>query len=298
MANLNYKHLHYFWCVAKEGSIAKASQLLHITPQTISGQISLLEEQLGTALFTKSGRNLELTDSGRLVLDYANEIFTIGKELEEVAKDLNDKRPAMFKVGILDAVPKSIVYQLLSPALNTPAARRIICHEGTMETLLLSLAAHKIDLVISDAPIPHHIDVKGYSHLLGESSLSFFASPELAAKLGKNFPANLNKAPMLTPATNSSLYSPLKQWFKEQNIQPTIVGEFEDTALMKAFGRTGHGVFAVPSILSADVIKDYNVEELGQIDHIKEQFYAISVERKIKHPAVLAVTEQAKLLME
>lgn len=291
---INYKHLHYFWVVAKEGSISRASERLHITPQTISGQLSLLEENLGEALFNRVGRNLELTETGRLALSYADEIFSLGGELEEVVRNVPEDRPLVFKVGVADVVPKSIAYRLLAPALQLPEPVRIVCRENDIGSLLAELALHKIDLVIADSPIPPGVNVRGYNHQLGECGVSFLAVPQLADKLGKNFPDSLKGAPLLMPSNITVVQSRLLKWFDQLHIQPRIVGEFDDSALMKAFGQAGTGVFIAPTVIAAEVEKQYGVISIGQTDEVREQFYAISVERKITHPAVVAITETAR----
>jgi len=209
---INYKHLHYFWEVARHGSIARASEYLHLTPQTISGQISLLEERLGEALFKKAGRNLELTDSGRLVLSYADEIFSLGSELEQSLRSLPSERAMEFKVGVVDVVPKTIAYRLLAPALELPDAVRIVCKENTLEELLAQLALHRIDMVIADGPIPAGLNVRGYNHQLGECGISFLAVPALAKKLKQDFPHSLNAAPILLPSETNHVQGRLLQW--------------------------------------------------------------------------------------
>ncbi|MDH5388570.1 MAG: transcriptional activator NhaR [Gammaproteobacteria bacterium] len=291
---INYKHLHYFWVVAKEGGIARASERLHLTPQTISGQLSLLEDHLGEALFNRVGRNLELTETGRLTLSYADEIFSLGGELEEMLHNLPEDRPLVFKVGVADVVPKSIAYRLLAPSLQLPEPVRIICKEGDIDSLLTELAVHKVDLVIADGPIPSNVNVRGFNHPLGECGISFFAAPELAKKIGKNFPQNLNGAAMLMPGEMTVVQSRLLKWFDGLHIHPRIVGEFDDSALMKAFGQAGTGVFIAPTAIASEVEKQYGVKTIGQTDQVLEQFYAISVERKITHPAVAAITETAR----
>ena len=291
---INYKHLHYFWVVAKEGGIARASERLHLTPQTISGQLSLLEESLGEALFNRVGRNLELTETGRLALSYADEIFVLGGELEEMLHNLPSDRPLVFKVGVADVVPKSIAYRLLAPALQLADPVRIVCRENNINALLAELALHRIDLVIADCPIPHNVDVHGFNHQLGECDISFFALPQLADKLKKDFPQSLNGAPMLLPGETSVAHSRLLKWFEKLHVFPRIVGEFDDSALMKAFGQAGAGIFIAPTPIAAEVEKKYGVVVVGQTDEVREQFYAISVERKISHPAVVAITETAR----
>jgi len=291
---LNYKHLNYFWEVATAGSIARASEKLHLTPQTISGQLSLLEQHFGSPLFSKVGRNLEMTETGRLVLSYAEEIFSLGGELEEVLRNQPAGMPRVFTVGVVDVVPKSIAYRLLAPALQLPEAMRIICREGSLDSLLADLAVHKVDLVIADGPIPSHVNVRGFSHLLGHCGISFFATPTLAQQLSKTFPQNLNAMSMLLPGVMTVVRSRLVEWLDKQHIYPTIVGEFDDSALMKAFGQTGSGIFIAPTPIANEVTKQYGVVVVGETSEVREQFYAISVERKISHPAVAAITETAR----
>lgn len=294
MTMINYKHLHYFWMVAREGSIARACERLHLTPQTVSGQLSLLEDNMGEALFARAGRNLELTETGRLVLSYADEIFSLGGELEEVVRNMPAGRPLVFKVGVADVVPKSIAYRLLAPSLELPESVRIICRESTIETLLADLAVHRVDLVISDGPIPAGVNVRGFNHKLGECGISFFAVKEQARKLKKNFPSSLHGAPMLLPGDTTVVYGQLLQWFDELGIRPRIVGEFDDSALMKVFGQAGAGVFIAPTPIADEVKKQYGVDTIGETETVIKQFYAISVERKISHPAVAAITETAR----
>jgi len=291
---INYKHLHYFWVVAKEGGITRASKYLHLTPQTISGQISLLENHLGEALFNRVGRNLQITETGRLVLSYADEIFSLGNELEEMLRNLPDDRPLMFKVGVADVLPKSIAYRLLAPALKLPTPVRIVCREGAIDSLLTELAAHRVDLVIADGPIPSGMCVRGFNHQLSDCGISFFATPQLASEIGNNFPHNLGGAPMLLPGEKTVVRNRLIQWFDGLHIQPRIVGEFDDSALMKAFGQTGAGIFIAPTPIAAEVKKQYGVLVVGQTNEVREQFYAISVQRKISHIAVDAITETAR----
>ncbi len=295
---INYKHLHYFWVVAKEGSIARASERLHLTPQTISGQLSVLEDNLGETLFARVGRNLEITDTGRQILRYADEIFSLGGELEEMMRNLPAGRPLQFKVGVVDVVPKSIACRLLTPALQLPELVRIFCREGPADTLLAELAVHKVDLVISDGPIPPGINVRGFSHPLGDCGTTFFAAPELAREFEEkesvSFPQSLNGMPFLLPGEATTVRGHLMQWFDEQNVHPRVVGEFEDSALMKAFGQTGAGVFIAPTAISNEVEQQYGVVAVGKTEEVRAQFFAISVERKISHPAVVAITKTAR----
>ncbi len=291
---INYKHLYYFWMVAKEGGIARASERLHLTPQTISGQLGLLEESLGENLFSRVGRNLELTETGRLVLSYADEIFSLGGELEEMVRNLPGDRPLLFKVGVADVVPKSIAYRLLAPALQLPEPVRIVCREGAIDSLLAELAVHRIDLVIADGPIPATVNVRGFNHPLGECGVTFFAAPALAQQLEGVFPDNLDGTPLLLPGETTVVRSRLLQWMDGLHIHPRIVGEFDDSALMKAFGQTGVGVFIAPTAIAKEVEKQYGVQPIGQTEEVREEFYAISVERKISHPAVAVISETAR----
>ena len=291
---LNYKHLHYFWVVAKQGGIARAGERLHLTPQTISGQISVLEDSIGEALFSKSGRNLELTETGRLVLSYADEIFSLGGELEEALRNLPPDRRMIFKVGIADVVPKTIAYRLLAPALSMSDPVRIICRENNLVSLLAELALHRVDMVIADGPIPPGINVRGFSHELGECGISFLAVTHLARPLRKDFPHSLNGAPLLIPSETNLVQAKLLDWLDNLRVYPRIVGEFDDSALMKVFGQAGAGIFIIPTPIATEVAKQYGVRIIGSTEDVREQYYAISVERRISHPAVSAITETAR----
>jgi len=291
---INYKHLHYFWAVAHEGGVARASERLHLTPQTISGQLSLLEKHLGAELFTRVGRNLEMTETGRLVLSYADEIFSLGGELEEVMHQLPEGRPQQFRVGVVDVLPKSIAHRILQPALQMPDPIRLICREASLDTLLAELAVHRLDLVLADRPIPSTVSTRGYSHKLGECDVSFFATPQLADQLTGKFPECLDGMPMLLPGSGTQLRSGIDQWRDKNRIHPLIVAEFDDSALMKAFGKQGAGVFIAPAAIESEVELQYQVTTIGRIDQVKEQFYAISVERRIHNPVVSAIMEQAR----
>jgi len=289
---INYKHLHYFWAVAKEGGVARASERLHLTPQTISGQLSLLEEYLGVALFTRAGRNLELTETGRLVLSYADEIFSLGDELREVIHQLPDGRPQLFRVGVVDVVSKSITHRILKPALQMPV--RMICREASFEALLAELAVHHLDLVLADRPIPPLVSTRCFSHKLGECAISFFATKKLAKKLKGEFPRCLDGAPLLLPSTGNQLRSRIDQWLDKHRLHPRMIAEFDDSALMKAFGQEGAGIFIAPAAIEAEVAVQYQVTAIGRVDEVKEYFYAISVERRILHPVVTAVLNAAR----
>jgi len=295
MATLNYKHLHYFWVVAKTGSIAVASKRLHITPQTISGQLTLFEDIIGEPLFTRFNRRFDLTEKGKMVLSYADEIFSLGQELEEALRETPVERPIQFKVGICDSVPKTIAYKLIEPALRTGDNLRIICREGNVSHLLGELAIHKLDIVIADSAMPNNLNVRAFNHLLGECGITFFATQSIAETLIKlPFPMNLHKAPMLIPGADDPSSISLQKWFENYKIYPKIIGEFDDGALMKTFGSAGIGIFAAPSSITKEVEARYKVVKIGETSEVTKSFYAISAERKISHPAVIAISEAAR----
>lgn len=291
---LNFRQLQYFWTVARTGSIVRASEQLNLTAQTISGQISLLEQSMGTDLFRKVGRQLELTEAGRQALPYAEQIFQLGHELETLLRAQPGQQPLAFRVGVADVVPKSIVYRLLAPTLDQAEPLRISCREDKLERLLADLAIQRLDLVISDSPMPSHLDVKGFSQKLGECGISFFATPELAARYPGPFPECLHNAPLLIPGPETVVRSRLLRWLGELHITPRIVGEFDDSALMQAFGQSGRGVFIAPSVIAEEVCRQLGVQTIGQTEAVSESFYAISVERKVSHPGVKAITEGAR----
>jgi LysR family transcriptional activator of nhaA len=294
-AMLNYKHLHYFRTVAKAGAINRAAEKLHLTPQTLSGQISTFETRLGVTLFRRSGRRLELTDAGRTALSYADDIFLVGAELEEALQNRPGARAHPFRVGIADVVPKAIAYQLLAPALTLEEPVKLICKEDRLEQLAAELSIHRLDMVLADRPLPSSMDIRGYSHPLGECGIAFLSTRTLAGQLTADFPACLQDTPLLIPGEDSALRVPLLRWLERKDIQPTIVGEFDDSALMSAFGQAGAGVFPVPLTTAAEVMRQYDVVEVGQTLDIRERFFAISVERRLSHPAVVAVSEAARL---
>ena len=294
MSALNFKHLRYFWAVAKAGGIARASERLHLTPQTISGQISLFEEVLGYKLFARVGRRLELTDAGRVALSYADEIFTLGEELEGVLRSPAKGRPLQLSVGVADAVPKSVAYRLLEPALGLPEPLHMVCREGKLANLLADLSVHRFDIVIADSPMPASVNVKGFSHLLGECGVTFFATAKLARQHKGSFPRLLDGAPLLLPGEDAAVRPKLMRWFDAQRIRPRIVGEFDDDALLKAFGRAGAGIFPAPSAIAEQVRRQYGVVPIGRTEAVTEAFYAISVERRLTHPAVVAISDGAR----
>lgn len=293
---LNLNQLRCFWAVARAGGIHRASEQVHLTPQTLSGQVSKLEETLGVSLFDRVGRRLELTETGRLALSYADDIFRAAGELEDVLRQRPGERRALFRVGIADVVPKSVIYRLLAPALELAEPVRLVCREDKLPRLLAELAIHELDLVIADAPHPPGLDVKCYSHVLGSSSVAFLASPALVKGLGRKlaFPQNLAGAPLLLPGLDSALRGPLLRWLNDAGVHPQVAGEFEDGALMKAFGRAGAGIFPVPAAIADEICQQFEVKEVGRTEALREQFYAITGERRLSHPAILAVIEAAR----
>ena len=296
---LNFKHLKYFWTVGKAGGVIKAGEQLHVTPQTVSAQIQLLESALGVTLLERSGRTLALTEAGRLVFGYAEEIFSLGSELQE-AVDLLEKggRLSDFKVGVADAVPKAIAYRLLEPAVQMAEPVRLICREWKLDSLLSELAVHRLDLVIADAPIPRSVNVRAFSHRLGVSGMSFFATRELAARLGGDFPQLLDGAPLLVAGEDAAQRGRLERWLDSCRLRPQIRGEFDDSALMRAFGEAGVGVFGGPTVLEADLLGGTrSLTVIGRTDEVIEEYFAISVERRLSHPCVVVIAEAARDLL-
>ncbi len=291
---LNYHHLLYFWTAARESTIARASELLLLAPSTISEQIRELEGSLGVKLFRKQGRTLVLTDAGRVTYQYADEIFARGRELSDVLRGRAVGPAARFTIGIADVVPKLIAFRLILPALKLPAPLRLVCREGKPDKLLSQLAIHELDLVISDAPLDPSIRIRAFSHLLGQSGLSFFAHPRLARQSKGRFPKCLDGMPFLMPAENSDLRRSLEHWFDSQGVRPIVAGEFEDSAMTVVFGEAAVGAFATPTPTEAQVKQQYQLSLLGRTDDIVESFYAISLDRRLKHPAVVAISEFAQ----
>jgi LysR family transcriptional activator of nhaA len=291
---LNYRQLHYFWVVARTGSIVRACEQLNLTSQTISGQISLLEQSIGTDLFRKVGRQLELTDAGRQTLPYAEQIFQLGLELEGLLQAQPERQSLLFRVGVADVVPKSIVYRLLAPTMQLDEPLRITCREDKLERLMADLAIQRLDLVISDSPMPSHLDIKGVSLKLGECGISFFATQALASQYSGPFPACLHGAPLLIPGQETVVRRPLLRGFGDLQISPRIVGEFDDSALMQAFGQSGSGLFIAPSVIADEICQQYNVVLIGQTDAVSESFHAISVERRVRHPGIVAIADSAR----
>lgn len=293
MASINFKHLRYFWAVAKSGSIARASSQLHVTPQSISSQLAELEEALGVALFRRVGRGLEVTEIGTRIVRYAEEIFGLEDELLAVVRDQRPRTVLPFRVGIADSVPKSLSYRVVEPALRMKEAVRLYCKEGSLVSLLADLSVHRIDMVIADRPMPVDLKVRAYSHLLGSSDVTVFGARETVEKLKGKFPALLDNEPFLLPGEDVAIRPALEQWFEAQNVHPRIVGEFDDSALLKAFGQGGAGLFVAPTAIASYVCRQYEVQSVGRIEPVIEKLYAITTERRMQHPAAIAVSQAA-----
>lgn len=291
---LNYHHLLYFWVVAREGTIARACEQLHLTQPSISKQLRQLERSVGEKLFQRAGRNLVLTETGQLVFRYADEIFSLGQELSEVLQGKPARTRLRLLVGVADVVPKLIAYRVLEPALHLPEPVQLMCDERCLADLLGELAQHRLDLVLSDSPLPPTSATRAYNHLLGECSVCIFGSSRLARTFRRGFPQSLDGAPFLLPTRKSMLRQSLDQWFDAQNIRPELLGEFDDSALLKVFGQAGVGLFPGPSVVEQETCRQYNVQPVGRLDAVRQRFYAISVERKLKHPAVKAITQAAQ----
>ncbi len=293
---LNYHHLHYFWTVASSGSISKASAELHVSSSAISAQLRTLEDSLGEKLFVRSGRNLILTEVGRVVFSYSGEIFALGRELTQTVKSRPTGRPLRLLVGVVDVLPKMIAQWLIAPALKLREPVRIVCREGTSEQLTAHLAEHELDVVLSDVAFSPAGGARVYNHLLGECGVTFVATPKLAKGLKSNFPRSLDGAPMLLPVENTGARRNLNHWFDSQGIRPQITGEFQDHALLRAFGQAGIGVFPIPSVFEKQIEQQGSLQRIGRTEDVRNRFYAISVERKLKHPAVLAICDTARQL--
>lgn len=294
MPQLNYKHLYYFWTVAREGSITRACQRLHVTQPAISAQLAKLEQQLGEKVFAKSGRGLQLTETGRLVFRYADEIFALGRELTDMVRGRTSGRPTRLVVGIADSLPKIVAQRLIAPALQLDDPVHLVLQDDRPERLLAALAIHELDLVLTDAPLPAGVSVRAYNHLLGETGVTIFGAPGMAGEHVENFPRSLDGAPFLLPTEGTVLRRSLEQWFDTHEILPRTVAEIADSALLKVFGQMGLGLFAAPSAVEREVKRQYRVEVVGRLDEVRERFYAISLERRLKHPAVLAISEAAR----
>jgi len=294
---LNYHHLLYFWTIAREGSLTRASMELHLSASAISGQIRVLENSMGEKLFVKSGRRLMLSDTGRMVYRYADEIFRLGKELQDTLKDRPVGRPLRVTVGVADVIPKLIARELLQPALRINDSVCLVCREDKPDRLLAELALHELDVVLMDAPASSHIKVKAFNHQLGECDIFFVADKKIAAYYRENFPSSLNGAPMLLPTENTALRRALDHWFEENDIHPQIMGEFEDNALLNVFGQMGIGLFPTPSMIVDEVKRQFRVELVGRLQDVRQRFYAVTVERRIMNPAAAAICHEAQKIL-
>jgi LysR family transcriptional activator of nhaA len=293
---LNYQHLLYFWSVVRTGSLMRACEELALAAPTVSAQLRTLEERLGEKLLVKSGRTLVPTDVGRLVYGYANEIFGLGQELLEALDQRPSERPLKLLVGIDDVLPKEIAYRIVEPSLQMKQPVRVVCREGTLDRLVADLAVHEIDVVLSDSPVTPSLNVRAYSHALGSCNVYWMATPLLAKTLRRGFPKSLDGVPVLLPTDDTAIRRALDQWLDRQNVRPLMLGEFEDYAMLREFAREGHGFAPVPSVLEAQFRKQHGFVRIGMARGVKAEFYAISVERKIKHPAVAAMTDNARQL--
>jgi LysR family transcriptional activator of nhaA len=293
---LNFHCLYSFWTVAREGSISRACEKLFLAQPTVSGQLRALEKSLGQKLFARAGRGLALTETGNFVFRYADDIFALGQELLEGVAGQALVPPMRLVVGVADVLAKSVAYRLLQPALAFEDVR-VVCREGRSEQLLAELSLHRLDLVLSDSALNPSLSIKAFSHLLGESGVTFVGVSALAGKFKKKFPGSLNGAPFYLPMDNTALRRSLDDWFDAQGIRPSIRAEFEDSALMKSFGREGRALFVIPTVVEEDVCRQFDVRPIGRTDAVKERYYAISPERRIKHPGVLAVSAEARRLL-
>jgi len=290
---LNYHHLRYFWTVARKGGVRKAAEELHVSQPSISAQLRLLEESLGQKLFRRGGRNLVLTETGQLVLNYADEIFSAGRELMNAVKQRPGKYPVRVNIGLTDAFPKLIAFQILRAAFRSEAAVHMICREGELGPLVNHLQAHRLDIVLADEPASSALKAKTFNHRLGRSGVTFCAVPSLAAKLRRNFPQSLDGAPALLPTQNMGMRAALETWFDSKAIRPRLVGEFEDSALMEVCSTGGRGFTAVHTVVDRAALKHFGLRVIARVDECGTDFYAITAERRVKHPAAVAITEHA-----
>ncbi len=297
MDRLNYQHLFYFWNVAREGSVTRASEKLRLAQPTISGQLAVFEEAIGAQLFRKEGRKLALTEKGRTVFNYADEIFALGRELTNTLKGRAGAFGARLSVGIADALPKLIVYRLIEPALRGQERAQVICHEDKVERLLVELSLHGVDLVLADAPATGSAGGRVYNHLLGQSRVAVFGAQALAPRYSKGFPSSLEGAPLLLPTPATALRRSLDLWFENRRIFLNVRAEIEDSALMKTFAAAGVGLFVAPVAVTDEIERRYDVVKIGDLPDVTESFYAITVRRKVDHPAINAILESAKDLL-
>jgi LysR family transcriptional regulator, transcriptional activator of nhaA len=291
---LNYRHLLYFHTVVREGSIARACERLHVSQPAVSAQLQKLEHSLGEKLLEKRGRTLVPTGAGKLAYEYADEIFSLGRELADALQARPTGKPLRLAVGVVDSLPKLVAYRLLQPALRLDEPVRLVLQDDRPDRLFAELSVNGLDLVLADAPLPPTVSVRAYNHLLGECGVSIFAAPALAARYRSGFPGSLEAAPFLLPTGNTALRGSLDQWLEAEGIRPRVVAEISDSSLLKTFGQAGMGVFAAPRVVEDEVRRQYRVEVVGEIPGVVERFYAISIERRLKHPAVVAISSAAR----
>ena len=296
MKQLNYNHLYYFYLTAKEGSIAAASKLLHLTPQTISGQLATLEDYLGLRLFERHGKRLVLNDNGKLMYTYAEDIFNLGHELLQRLEPNQFNQQLTFSIGITDVIPKVFAYDLLKPIFDSDETIKLVCKEGEFDQLLADLALNRLDAILSDCPIPPGKSVKAHSHKITDSGLTFYTKKSQLEEIGTDFPNCLNQQNLLLPGEQSSIKLSILSWLDDNDLKPNIIAEFDDTALTKLFGQSGYGIFCTPSIAEKHVLETYDVAVIGRTTDVKEQFYLISSERKIKHPAIAKLNTDFKFV--
>lgn len=298
MRGFNYKHLYYFWAITKSGGVAKAGEQLHVTPQSMSTQMRQLERDVGEPLWRRMGRRLELTEIGHLVFDYADRIFSVGEELKEALRDRQSGNLAqLFRVGITGSVVKVLTWRLLEPVLALPGGVRLVCREGRFRELMSLLAVHELDLVISDRPLTRTLNVRGFNHELLESGTTFLARPSLARRAARSFPESLDLLPLLLPGGDSAVRPQLMRWFDQLQVRPQVIGEFDDTALIKVFGQGGVGAFPIPTVVSEQIAEQFQVMPVGSTEAVRYQVFAISPERTLSHPAVQAISENAGRLL-
>ncbi len=296
MRTLNYNHLYYFWTVAREGTIARAAEILHLTPQTISGQLGEFEIRLDARLFTRNGRKLLLTDTGRVVYDYADNIFRLGNELTEVLRRGIQTKSQPLNIGLIDALPSLLAYRIIQPAYELDNIS-INCRSGKTDELLTDLSINRLDLILSCAPLNNGSNIQVYNHHLGDSGITFFTAADIAADYGNNFPASLDNAPLLLPTMNAPLRRSLEQWFRKSAITPYISGEFESSNLLYDIGESGTGIFVAPTVIKQQILKRYNVGVIADIPDIKDSYYMISTEHRLKHPAIVVMLDNTRNML-
>jgi LysR family transcriptional regulator, transcriptional activator of nhaA len=290
---LNYHHLYYLWMVAREGGVSKASDKLRLSQPTVSAQLKQLEESLGEKLFQREGRKLTLTDAGKLAFNYADQIFSLGRELVDTISRKTFVKPVSIRIGTVEGVSKHIAFRFIEPAVRNSDGLRLHCFQGTLERLSAQLVAHELDVIVSDSPIYNTSGARLFNHLIEESGISFLAAPSLVEIQGENFPNNIENLPFLFPMANCTLRLSLEKWFDKKGVSPTVVGEYQDATMLKCFAEAGLGAMAIPTMLEREYTTANKLTLIGRANEIKERIYAISAERRIKHPAVAKLLQQA-----